>query len=118
MPHERMPKLPETLTGPQQADSWAAEARGHWAEGRLAQAAAYNHACRHVDPDRAELWQARSVRLLEAASRKSLAEQNAVRLAVAGIGPDDPGVQQITANNENARAQAPAWTQADREAAQ
>jgi hypothetical protein len=106
------------LTGRQQADVWAAEARAHWQAGRLAEAAMWNHGCRQVDPDRVDLWQGRAVRLLEAASRQSLAVQNQVRLAVAGIDRDDPGVRQITANNESARVQAPAWAQADREAAQ
>jgi hypothetical protein len=100
------------------ANDWAAQARAHWEAGRLAEAALYNYDCAQVDPDRTDLWHSRRVRLLEAGSRKSLAEQNAVRLAVAGIGPDDPGVRQITANNESARAQAPVWPQADREAVQ
>jgi hypothetical protein len=87
------------LTGPQQAAEWAMTARYHWEAGRFAQAAAYNHACRQVDPDQGPLWRSRSERLLEAASRQSLAVQTAVRLAVAGITADDPGLRQLAEHN-------------------
>jgi hypothetical protein len=90
---------PQILTGSQQAAEWAMIARYHWQAGRLAQAAAYNHACRQADPDRAMLWQFRSERLLEAASLQSFAVQNAVRLAVAGITAADPGLQRLAAHN-------------------
>jgi hypothetical protein len=86
-------------TGREQADAWAAAAREHWAAGRLAETAAYNHACRVVDPDRTPLWQARAAKLLNDASLQSLATQNAVRLAVAGIGAADPGLQQVRIHN-------------------
>jgi hypothetical protein len=86
-------------SGHEQADAWAAQAREHWEAGRLAEAAAYNHACRQVDPHRSPLWRSRSERLLEAASRQSLAVQNAVRLAVAGITAADPGLHRLAAHN-------------------
>ncbi len=88
------------LTGEQQADEWAAIAREHWQAGRLALAAAYNHACRETDNARCRLWAARAERLLDKAARSgSLAELTAVRLAVAGIGPDDPGIRQLREHN-------------------
>jgi hypothetical protein len=82
-------------TGREQADAWAAAAREHWGAGRLAEAAAYNHACRQADPERTPLWRARAAKLLVAAGLQSLATQNAVRLAVAGITAADPGAGQI-----------------------
>jgi hypothetical protein len=86
---------PQARSGREQADAWAVTAREHWAAGRLAEAAAYNHARRVVDPDRTPLWQARAAKLLDAARLHSLATQNAVRLAVAGISRDDPAVAWI-----------------------
>ncbi len=89
----------QALSGPEQADAWSLAAREHWQAGRLAQAAAYNRACRSADPGRAALWQTRAARLLDAASHQSQAEQNAVRLAVAGITAHDPGLQQVARHN-------------------
>jgi hypothetical protein len=90
---------PQARTGREQADVWAAEARAHLQAGRLAEAAAYNHACRQVDPDRTPLWRSRTERLLEAASRLSLADAYKVRLAVAGITDADPGLQRLATHN-------------------
>jgi hypothetical protein len=93
---------PEPLSGPQQADVWADMARSHYAAGRLAEAAAYNRACSEADPSRAEHWSARAERLLTAATSRPLAEQTAVRLAAAGIGPDDPGLAHLREHNRQA----------------
>lgn len=101
------PAQSREVDGPALADRWAAESRALWEAGKLAAAAYFNHACGQADPSRADLWQSRRVRLLDAAERKSLAERNAIRLAVAGIGPDDPGVRQVSQTNEIARAKAP-----------
>ena len=88
----------------EQADAWAVTARKQWEAGALADAAVWNHACHQVDPDRAPLWQARAARLLDAASSLPLADRNAVRLAVAGITCDDPGVEQIREHNRQVLA--------------
>lgn len=91
--------IAHALPGRHQADAWARAAREHWAAGRLAEAAAFNHGCRAVDPGRTPLWQSRAAELLDAASLQSLAVQNAVRLAVAGITAADPGLRQLAEHN-------------------
>jgi hypothetical protein len=90
---------PGAVSGPEQATARAATAREHKQAGRLALAAAYNHACRRADPAREGLWRQRAEALQAAAELRSLGESQAVRLAVAGIGPDDAGLQALHAWN-------------------
>ena len=59
-----------------------------------------------LDPARSRLWTTRQARIAEASSREPLAVQTAVRLATAGLTPDDPGLPGITGWNGRARHQA------------
>jgi hypothetical protein len=60
-----------------------------------------------VDPARSPLWTERASRLLAAAGNRSLAERSAVRLAVAGIGPDDAGLTAIRTWNRQVSQREP-----------
>jgi len=71
-----------------------------WQQRDLERAAALTRACLDLDPGRRALWQRRQEAIAAAAARAPLATQAAVRLAAAGIQPDDPALQRIREHNQ------------------
>jgi hypothetical protein len=86
------------------ADVAAQAARAAWEAGDLERAAELTRTCSELDPDRAALWQRRQEEIATAAASSPLAVQCAVRLAAAGIQPDDPGLQRVQEWNAAVRA--------------
>jgi len=77
----------------------AERARCAWQAGNLVQAARLNRQCMDFDPARGERWQDRAERIGAEADRAELSVTLAVRLALAGIEPDDPGLARIREHN-------------------
>src|SRR6266568_2423223 len=77
----------------------AERARCAWQAGNLVQAARLNRQCADFDPGHAERWQALADQIRSAADRADLSVTLAVRLALAGIEPDDPGLTKIRDHN-------------------
>lgn len=65
-----------------------------WRAGDLPAAARLIKQAWELAPEKTDLWASRMARVLDAASTRDLQTQTNTRLAVAGIGPDDPGVRQ------------------------
>jgi hypothetical protein len=88
-------RVDEQRAGRALEDLAAESARAAWEAGDLERAAVLTRTCSELDPDRDALWQRRQEEITTAATRSPLAVQCAVRLAVAGIQHDDPGLQWI-----------------------
>jgi len=74
--------------------------RSAWQVGNLVQAAMLNRQCMELDPGRGETWRARAERIRAAADRAELSVTRAVRLALAGIDPDNPGLVRTREHNQ------------------
>jgi hypothetical protein len=78
--------------------------------GDLVRAARLVALAAKLGPSRGETWAGHQARITAAANREPLPVQTAVRLAAAGLTPDDPGLQAITGWNGRQRQ-----TEAERE---
>ena len=84
-----------------EADRAAGQA---YRDGDLGKAVQLLARARLLDPERADTWEAHERQVLQVLQARqaaehgmTLAEQTSARLAAAGIGPDDPGMQQLSA---------------------
>lgn len=78
-------------------DAYAAdhEAGLAWRSGNLPAAARLIRQASQQFPERAEVWSSREQRIRQAALTGGLDTQTSVRLALAGIGAEDQGLQQV-----------------------
>ncbi len=101
------------------ADAADLEAGYAYQRGDFARAASLIRDARELAPGRDQHWTGRQERIQQAAATRGLQAQTAARLAAAGIGDEDEGLQQLATHNaDRQRAAAQRHAERGREAGQ
>jgi hypothetical protein len=85
------------------ADAADLEAGYAYQRGDFARAASLIRDARELAPGRDQHWMARQERIQQAAAARGLRAQTAARLAAAGIGAEDEGLQQLARHHAAAQ---------------